>query len=121
MTDPYELEIELPAMPKARPKVGRGRAYMPREYMEWKEAFAEEARWRGAVLLDEPCYAEVALSRKSTRLRVSTLGRASKSRSGLLTGDVDNYMGGVMDALEGVCWTNDRLVWAIGAELIWKP
>ena len=113
----YELILEDRAWPKARPKLGQKRAYMPKEYMEWKEALAAEAKFRGAVLLDEPVRLELELMRRSTVVRVSTLGYESKTRAGLLTGDVDNYAGGVMDALEGVCWTNDRLVFELEAEV----
>lgn len=110
MIPEYELRLEVAAMPKARPRFGRGRAYMDSDYEAWKAGVAQEARLRGVPLLDEPLSLSVALSRRSTLIRVSTLDHLPNNRRGTLTGDVDNYAGGIMDALEGVAWVNDRQI-----------
>jgi Holliday junction resolvase RusA-like endonuclease len=109
--------VPIPARPKARPRSGQGRVYMDPAYMAWKDEFAIRAKAAGAVLLDYPVRFEVALSRTETVVTVSDLELGYNKRSGLLTGDVDNYAGGVMDALNGVAWHDDRQVWEMEAWL----
>ena len=108
------FDLEMPAMPKARPRMG-GNVYMPRKYMAWKQAVAEELIAQGAVLLERPVLLELELEKERTRVRVAQLPHTNTSRSQMLTGDVDNYLGGFMDAAEGVLWANDRNVWGIDA------
>ena len=114
-----KIIIERPAMPKARPNFGKGRAYMPKEYMDWKDAVAQEALLRGAVLLDRPVVASFVFSNTRTVVEYEPIESVeSGSRGGMLTGDVDNYIGGMMDALEGVAWKNDRLIWNASGQMV---
>lgn len=83
---------------------------MPREYMEWKANVAEFVELHDPTMFRAPVSLSVALRRDAMELEVFSLANRVPSRSGMLTGDVDNYLGGVMDALEGVLWKNDRLV-----------
>jgi Holliday junction resolvase RusA-like endonuclease len=108
MTEQYE--IPWAAMPKARPVFGKGRVFMPSDYMDWKEAVAESVGYMRPTLHELPVSLEVALLRDRTLITVEPLPNRTASRSGMLTGDVDNYVGGIQDALEGVLWTNDRLI-----------
>jgi Holliday junction resolvase RusA-like endonuclease len=94
------MRIELPgwhAVPKKRPRVTRNGTYMPPGYMDWKQETAFQMRLaaRGA----EPA---VGL------LRVEVLLVAKKKPRG----DMDNLLGAVLDAGNGVLWQDDRLVGA---------
>ena len=116
---PWQI-YRLPAgQPKARPRVTRNGTFMPRGYSEWKEQVAEELADQGASITEGPIKIELQLRPDRSFLMVTQLNvpdikrtpSGSASRSGLLTGDIDNYLGGVMDAAEGILWLNDRDVW----------
>jgi len=104
----WESVIEQPAMPKARPRVTKNGTHMPPKYVAWAKGFALEAKASGMKVQGYPQTLEVGLSRDRTVIRVSELPDDTTSRSKRLTGDVDNYLGGVMDALQGIAWENDR-------------
>jgi len=104
----YTVAIEQPAMPKARPIVTKNGTYMPKKYTEWATGFALEAKAAGLKVRGYPQSLSVALTPSATFITVSELPNDTTSRSKRLTGDVDNYLGGVMDALQGIAWENDR-------------
>lgn len=91
---------------------------MPADYMAWKEAIAEEALFRGAVLLEEPSQAAFTMAKDYTIIDYQAIGNARQTRRGMLTGDTDNYIGGLMDALEGICWSNDRHLWQVSGRVV---
>ena len=82
---PFDLLLQGPIVPKARPRVSRGRAYLPPKYRQWKlGAIAEFKRqWgaRGAITVP------VAIS-------ISLRGKHSRR------GDLDNVAGSILDALQ---------------------
>lgn len=102
-------QLPIPAKPKARPRVTRNGTFMPKDYQDWRREFANELVAAGAVLLDKPCAITISAGKNSTSLEVHTVKR-EHSRSGLLTGDVDNYLGGIMDAVKGILYLDDRQV-----------
>lgn len=71
-------------MPKKRPQSGKGRTFMPREYQQWKQAVRD---YLAAFYSPAPTLAPVALG-------VEFRG-PSRPR-----GDLDNLLGGLMDALQ---------------------
>ena len=110
-----QYEIPIGAKPKARPRVTRNGTFMPKEYMNWKREFANELLAAGAVLLDQPQSIIVDLWKDRTMITVLPIDR--DSRSGMLTGDVDNYLGGVMDAAINVLYLDDGSVHRATVEL----
>ena len=114
----HTLSFSIGAKPKARPRSGQGRTYMPKDYMDWKQSIAEEAIFKGAVLLGRPVVADFTFHKDTTIVTYEPAGPIELSRKGMLTGDVDNYIGGMMDALEGICWKNDRQLLAVTGRLV---
>lgn len=88
----HVLEVRMPLFSKARPRLTRfGKAYMPQAY---KDSQAEMRRQLASQWTDEPLTGPMALY-----LRVYGEGR----------GDTDNIAGAIMDAANGILWTDDRV------------
>jgi Holliday junction resolvase RusA-like endonuclease len=75
----YQLTGKI--TPKARPRLGNGRAYLPAKYRDWKESAILELLTQSPPL-DPIARCEVAI----------VIG-------GKQTGDLDNIAGAVLDAL----------------------
>jgi len=85
---------KVPAMSKPRPRVTQsGHVYMPGPYMAWK------ANVGGIVARVLPELPFIGQARIELTLRIWA-GR----------GDADNLAGGIMDALNGIAWTDDRQI-----------
>lgn len=88
-----DFELRVPLMSKARPRSprGGGRPYMPKAYMQWKATVR--------AILGEwwtiPPLAEVRCLCLTFR--------------GPARGDLDNLAGAVLDAGNGLLWTDDRV------------
>lgn len=94
------IAISLPgwhAVPKKRPRVTRNGTYMPAAYADWKQetAYAMGKAYGYAPPVTGSLRVEVLLVTKK------------KPR-----GDMDNLLGAVLDAGNGVLWQDDRLVGA---------
>jgi Holliday junction resolvase RusA-like endonuclease len=88
-----DFELRVPLMSKARPRSprGGGRPYMPKAYMQWKatvRALLAEW-WTIPPLADVRCL--VLVFRGPAR------------------GDLDNLAGALLDAGNGLLWTDDRV------------
>ena len=88
------IRSTIPAMSKPRPRTTQtGHVYMPAPYMQWKQ------RIGGLVALglrSLPLFGQA-------RLELSLTIWAGR-------GDADNLAGGIMDALNGIAWTDDRQI-----------
>ena len=88
----YVLEVRMPLFSKARPRLTRsGHAYMPQTY---KDAQAEMRRQLTKQWSEEPLSGPIAL-------HLCVHGEAR--------GDSDNIAGALMDAANGILWTDDRV------------
>lgn len=84
----------VPAMVKPRPRTTQtGHVYMPAPYMAWKTRIA------GLVALGLQSLPAIPQARIGLSLTIWA-GR----------GDADNLAGGIMDALNGITWTDDRQI-----------
>lgn len=85
----YTFDINL--MSKARPRFSAGKVpYMPKEYMQWKKDLrALMAEWWTTPPLDH-------------------VDRIDLVFKGPARYDLDNLAGSVLDAGQGLVWTNDR-------------
>jgi Holliday junction resolvase RusA-like endonuclease len=98
--------LAIRAMPKARPRetynkaTGRRHTYMPTEYMTWKKQLAYELAKQHPQLVSA-CYLGIMFHFKGTT-------RA----------DLDNLIGGIMDACQGVLYENDKAVRALAAGIV---
>ncbi len=110
MKDPRGWRIEVPwqAKPKARPNFDSRskRAYMPDDYMEWKENVADFMALQGLPSLQGTVGLDVTFKKSgfivvASEVKIKRFGQA----------DLDNLLGGVMDAIQdGGGYTNDRQV-----------
>jgi len=80
-------------IPKARHRHGQGRAYDPPK----NQAYAEQVRW-----------AALSAGLKPVKAAEVNLHIYCEDRR---YGDIDNYRKAVTDALHGIAWKNDRVIW----------
>lgn len=86
-----ELRVDMPLFSKARPRVTRNGTFMPVAYKQKQAEMVRQLReqWDGPPL-EGPLRLE---------LRIRGEGRA----------DADNIIGALMDAANGLLWTDDRV------------
>ncbi len=89
------------AVPKARPRVTSRGTYMPAGYQDWKQETAFQMRQQHR---QEPMQGHVAVA-------IDIVARR-KPR-----GDIDNLAGAILDAGNGVLWTDDRQIVALA--VVW--
>lgn len=104
---------------QGRPKLttinGMARAYDPKKSRDWKDyvklAASEHAM---SALLEGPLLLEVTIYRQTTKAISSSKKKAEAAEMGELLPvskpDVDNYLKGIKDALNGVIWKDDSQV-----------
>jgi len=95
-TAPYTFTLWLPGkvLPKARPRVSNGQAYLPSAYQEWKRSAVLE------ILCQLSDRASLPLARANVEIALTGKHR----------GDLDNLAGGILDVLVEVqVITDDRL------------
>lgn len=97
-----QLVIRQPLYSKARPRVARGHAFMPKAYMDKRKAMlaAIKEQYSGEPL-EGPLRVEVDVEGE---------GR----------GDLDNVAGALFDCANGVLWTDDRVSIISELEIKWK-
>ena len=102
-----EFVVQMPAKPKARPRVVNGKAHMPTDYSKWKRDFAWAARgaMKGAQFKGN---VDVTTTFFKDHV-VVTIADSERQRFG--QSDIDNLAGGVLDALQdGGLIVNDNKV-----------
>ena len=97
-----ELRIDQPIYSKARPRVARGHAFMPKAYMDKRKAMLASIKeqYTGDPL-EGPLRVEIDVEGE---------GRA----------DLDNISGALLDCANGVLWTDDRVSIISELEIKWK-
>ena len=110
----WSLILPWEGKPKARPRVTENGTYMPKEYVEWKEAIAEYVRLQNLPTLVGP----LSLLSKFYKDRIEVMvSEGAPPRYG--QADVDNLSGGLMDALEDAgCYKNDIQIAQLSAQII---
>ena len=102
-----QVTVPLPLIPKARPRVTEKGTYMPKGYMRCRNAIA--ALLISALNRSRPQIVEV----------FGTLGWPKDASYGIglvvtvhksTDGDVDGFVGTVMDAGNGLVWVDDRQI-----------
>jgi Holliday junction resolvase RusA-like endonuclease len=101
-------------MAKARPNFDSRtkRAYMPKEYMEWKESVADFIKLQRVPSLSGAVGMDISFRKSGFVVVASETQLKRYGRS-----DIDNLMGGVMDAVQdGGGYKNDSQVAGIRAQ-----
>lgn len=104
------IRIPYPAKPKARPRVTSRGTYMPKAYTEWKKAVGMIMALRMKPLTGR---VQVSMVFHSDHFTIS-VNKTEKERHG--RADLDNLIGGVLDALvdAGVIEDDRDVVWLEG-------
>ena len=116
------INITLYAEPVAqgRPRFstagGYARAYDPAKSRNYKQLLSlsaeEQLRQQGGAMLDEPIFLSVRVYRSIPK-SFSKKKQAQAERGELrpiTKPDIDNYVKGIKDALNGICWRDDSLI-----------
>jgi Holliday junction resolvase RusA-like endonuclease len=105
-TLPMQYTIPLRCATKQRPRVvtvkGKTHTYMPTDYMKWKAAVAAhlQAQHTGPPLTG-PLSLTCTISLKQAQ-----------------RGDIDNYIGAIMDSCNGVLFVDDRQISALHVHIL---
>ncbi len=96
------ISFTLPwrTMPKARPRVTKNNTYMPPKYAQWKKDVAEYIGIQyPRTQLVRPLSLVVNFGSEETYVELVEYDTDFK-RSKYVRGDIDNLLGGLMDALQ---------------------
>ena len=99
--------IPFACVSKSRPRVTRNgqHTYMPKPYQEWRTAVRNEVTAQG---IDQALF--------DAKLRLGAI----MSFKGLGRGDIDNYVGGIMDACNGLLYADDKQIKELHAVVLTK-
>lgn len=100
----YRQTLYIKPKVKQRPRLGRrGRVFTPTQTLEFEQGI--KARWRGPCA-DGPVNLAIGLYKNKI---VITMTDSDVETTGL-RGDIDNYAKAILDGLNGVGYTDDKLV-----------
>lgn len=114
-----KLKIYGNPVPAGRPRFGNGKAHDPAKSRAYKQfvAFAAKSQYRGPLLKDEPIevHLEVYRPNQNRISQVERKRRENKQSVPTKKPDTDNYIKSVLDALTGVIWQDDNIIYHIDA------
>lgn len=98
---------------------GKRRRLNPARYRNWKDAAAllaiQHRARAGGRPLEGPLGIDIVVGPDGIAYEVFELG--ATSRPGRLQGDLDNYVKALLDALQGVAYSDDKAIQRITAHL----
>lgn len=106
MTSSTTFEVRGTVRGKHRPRFSRGHAYKDARDREWEKMVAEAYTMSGGTLHEGPVEVEIHTYRKIPKSRPKKVVRERD----VFKPDFDNIEKGVLDALNGVAFTDDRFV-----------
>jgi Holliday junction resolvase RusA-like endonuclease len=115
-----DVFVKLRAKPKARPRVVKGRAYMPPEYQQWRRDFgvllkSEIAKVKSQRRMIGPVELYLSFYGHGVRIQVNEVTTVRRKH---VRGDIDNLLGAVMEVLEDIeVVTNDSKVYRVVANV----
>lgn len=88
----------------------RGRAFTPKETVEYERSIANA--YVGPMFADGLISMKLRFTKEGTELFMEQveLDPEAPKVKGRLTGDIDNYAKSVLDALNGVAYTDDKQI-----------
>ena len=108
----YHQFFKLRPKSKMRPRFNRktGSAFTPKETSQYEKQFAD--LYRGPLFDDCPLSMKLRFTVEGTELLIEKVQLNDKVEQPIkrLTGDIDNYAKSVLDALNGVAYTDDKQI-----------
>ena len=105
--------LHINPMPCPRPRVpSKGWSYYPKKYQAWKQ----EAEFLMANLMKkrEPFSEELEV------VAVFVGARPKTTKLSHPKPDIDNYLKALLDAGNGIAWSDDSIISAVGASKAWS-
>lgn len=109
-------KIKIKAVPKARPRVTSRGTFMPPNYTKFKTDFARLYRACGTVDKIDNGEVSIVVTFIFEVPKSWTRKMRENPNNTRIVKDLDNLEGGVMDALNGIAYTDDRQVTKIISE-----
>lgn len=114
-----KLKIYGDPVPAGRPRFGNGRAHDPAKSRSYKQFVALMARrqYHGPLLKDEPIEVCLEVYRPNQKKisQIERQRRETKQSVPIKKPDTDNYIKSVLDALTGIIWADDNIIYHIDA------
>ena len=105
MSRTYKQTFKFKPKVKQRPRLGRrGRVFTPAQTLEFERAVKESYE---GFCADKPVSLTITLYKDKFTVTVTEYDTLEPSP---LRGDIDNYAKSILDGLNGVAYTDDRLV-----------
>lgn len=107
----YSQVFSIRPKSKGRPRMTRrGRAFTPKETVEYERSIANA--YVGPMFADGLISMKLRFTKEGTELFMEQveLDPEAPKVKGRLTGDIDNYAKSVLDALNGVAYTDDKQI-----------
>lgn len=103
----YKQIFAVKPRSKQRPRSTRsGHTYTPKETREYEKLISE--LYAGVAFTDGPLEVELIFDKDKTEITIKEL-KPSKNPP-KLRGDIDNYAKAILDALNGVAYTDDKQI-----------
>lgn len=112
----WRLTVNTPVVAKQRARLGRKRgsrktvAFTPQPTRDFESMVADA--WKAAhpehPPIDQPMHVDVTITRTGFTMKVTA--RPQSVRPVGIRGDIDNYLKSILDGLNKVAWTDDKLV-----------
>lgn len=107
----YKFSVKMKPKAKARPRFSRkGYAYTPQNQHEWERKFAS---YYEGPCYDEPVQVKIRFHVDHIEFDIQPVDHGNNLR-----GDLDNYSKSCLDALNGIAFTDDRLVHKLTTEKV---
>ena len=107
----YSQVFNIRPRSKGRPRMTRkGRAFTPKETVEYERSVANA--YVGPMFAEGLISMKLRFTKEGTELFMEQveLDPDAPVTKGRLTGDIDNYAKSVLDALNGVAYTDDKQI-----------
>jgi Holliday junction resolvase RusA-like endonuclease len=123
----WRLNVDTPVVAKQRArlstrrKAGKRVAYTPLATRSFETVVAD--KWKqtypGHTPLNVPVKIQISITREGFSLNVAR--KEESTRPVGIRGDIDNYVKSILDGLNGVAWTDDKLVESVTVTFDGEP
>jgi Holliday junction resolvase RusA-like endonuclease len=110
------LIIEIPPVPKGRPRFANGHAYTPKTTREYEYTIAQEYLLKG---LKKHLGAISIFITFNYRIPTSRMKELKHGQICTEKADIDNLVKGILDSLNGIAYLDDKQVYKVVAEKKW--